>query len=127
MVSANLRDAGVAASNAIPSAYFVEDAQSVLFFLRCGMREVRCYVTSKVLAACFGADDEADDSDLVPSMLSAYRTHANTIEQLARRLLAEAHADSRAIVITTSDVFRDMCKGMLSTVPATVYDTEGAT
>lgn len=97
-----------------PLRSFAEDAQAVLFFLQHGARQVRCYVTSKVLAACFGADDEAGDAEIVSSMLRAFDAHAAAIEQLARRLLGSPdRADSRVIVITTSDVFRLLVQGHL--------------
>jgi hypothetical protein len=97
------------------SRSFIEDVQCVQFFLPVAARTVRCYVTSKVLASCFGADDEADDAELASVMLEAFDANERAIEQLARRLLDEAdRADSPAIVITTSDVFHDMVCGHLS-------------
>lgn len=111
----------------LPKPSFAEEAQSVLFYVRREARTVRCYVTGKGLATCFGADDEADDDVLSRSMLDAFNAHAETIRQLAERMLdRDGQPHCRALVITTSDVFRDLIQGGLSRVPVQGHASRGA-
>jgi hypothetical protein len=94
------------------SRVFVSEAQSVLFFARRGDSVVRCYVTLKALVTYFGADEEADENE---TCLRTYDAHRGAIQRVARHMLDDRErAGSRVVVITTSEVFRDMVYGHLA-------------
>lgn len=94
-----------------PTRAFVDDAQCVLFFARRGGRVLRCYVTLKTLVNYFGADPDGPDG---PACLRAYDAHRATIQRVAQGLLDEPERrGDKAVVITTSEMFRAMVQGPL--------------
>ena len=96
-----------------PSRVFVDSAQSVLFFARQGEKVVRCYVTAKALVTYFGASDDPGEDD---DCLLAFDAHRAAIQQVARHMIDDrGRLVNRAIVITASDVYRDLVQGFLAT------------
>lgn len=86
---------------------FVSGAQSVLFFARHGEHVMRCYVTQKTLVAYFGAQPAAGDAG-GEDCLRAYDANVDEIRSVARQMIRRRLLSGDAIVVTSSDLFRDI-------------------
>lgn len=86
---------------------FNESAESVLFFARCGVRVLRCFLTRRALIVYFGARD--GDIDPSQDCLLIYDRNVGLIQDVASRLIAHcAQPRNGVIVIRTHDVFRHL-------------------